>query len=66
MDGGRVLEKGSHEELINKEGGMYRSMWEMQVASAVGGTSSIGSNSANVSMATSGGNSPVVSSNQHH
>ena len=33
MDGGKVLERGSHEELLRIPDGRYRDMWEMQIRS---------------------------------
>ncbi len=30
IDGGRIVEEGSHEELIKKEGGLYKHLYEMQ------------------------------------
>jgi len=30
IDGGKVTEDGSHDELLTKEGGLYRKLWELQ------------------------------------
>ncbi len=47
MDEGRVLEKGSHEDLLSRPGGsMYRSMWDMQLTAAVHGVNSTSSSSS--------------------
>lgn len=32
LDNGRVVEQGSHPDLITKSGGLYRNMWEFQEA----------------------------------
>ncbi|KKS43937.1 MAG: ABC-type multidrug transport system, ATPase and permease component, partial [Parcubacteria group bacterium GW2011_GWA2_42_18] len=30
IDKGKVVEDGSHDELLGKEGGLYKKLWEMQ------------------------------------
>ena len=32
MDNGVVVERGSHEELVQLEGGVYNRLWNMQVS----------------------------------
>lgn len=34
MGSGKVLEKGSHDELLREPNGVYRDMWEMQLRSS--------------------------------
>lgn len=34
MGGGKVLEKGSHDELLRDPNGVYRDMWDMQLRSS--------------------------------
>jgi ABC-type multidrug transport system fused ATPase/permease subunit len=41
MDGGRVREIGSHEQLLRQPGGMYKRMWEMQLTSTSNSNSTI-------------------------
>ncbi len=30
IDNGKIIEQGSHKELLNKEGGLYNELWELQ------------------------------------
>jgi ATP-binding cassette subfamily B protein len=30
IDGGKIIEQGSHQELLNKEGSLYKKLWELQ------------------------------------
>ena len=30
LEKGRIAEDGSHEELANKEGGLYKKLWDLQ------------------------------------
>ncbi len=36
MHNGEILEKGNHDELLNRPGGAYKGMWEMQLTAARG------------------------------
>lgn len=31
MEGGKIVEEGTHEELANKDSGLYKDLWELQV-----------------------------------
>lgn len=31
MEGGRIVEEGTHDELANKESGLYKKLWDLQV-----------------------------------
>lgn len=41
MDAGRIVEKGSHDELIANEKSVYFHMWSMQSLSALGSSSDV-------------------------
>jgi len=43
LNDGLVAEEGTHEELLEKEGGRYREMWEMQLHSSTTNGSERGS-----------------------
>ena len=32
LDKGKIIEDGTHEELLNNKGGHYRNMWNMQAS----------------------------------
>ena len=36
FDQGRVIEQGTHEELVNREGSQYRRLFEMQALDLIG------------------------------
>ena len=36
MDNGVVVERGSHDELVQMEGGVYNRLWNMQLRQQVG------------------------------
>ena len=38
LDGGRLMEQGTHQELLAIPGGLYRRLYEIQFASALGGS----------------------------
>jgi ABC-type multidrug transport system fused ATPase/permease subunit len=30
MEGGKIIEEGTHDELSNKDSGLYKDLWELQ------------------------------------
>lgn len=58
MDAGRVIEVGSHEQLLANPQSTYAHMWDMQ-SSSIHSRSPVGSNQASFLMNGSGNNSPV-------
>jgi ABC-type multidrug transport system fused ATPase/permease subunit len=40
IDHGKIIEEGSHEELANKEGGLYAKLWSLQSQGFIGGNES--------------------------
>ena len=36
LDSGQIVEQGTHQELINKKGGLYKKLWEKQVGGFIG------------------------------
>jgi ABC-type transport system involved in cytochrome bd biosynthesis fused ATPase/permease subunit len=37
LSGGEIVERGTHDELLQKEGGKYKQLWEIQLHSATDG-----------------------------
>ena len=63
MDAGRVIEVGSHEQLLANPQSTYAHMWDMQ-SSSINSKSPVGSSQASFLMNGSGNNSPVAGVNE--
>jgi ATP-binding cassette subfamily B multidrug efflux pump len=37
MRDGHIVEEGTHEELTNKDSGLYKKLWDLQAGGFVGG-----------------------------